>query len=81
MSLENLTRQDSIRYLLNRLALELFPPDGHLKDLAADLGVHPTTLSVWMQTGSVPRSKADWMQRRYGPDLAPADLLSSADRV
>lgn len=80
MSPEELNPQDRIRYLLNRMALELFPPEGHLKDLAADLGVHPTTLSVWMQTGSVPSSKADWMQRRYGPELAPYEWLVSTAR-
>ena len=68
-------RKERVKYLINRLALELFPPQGMLKDLADDIGVHPTTISLWLSAGSVPAPKARYMQRRYGVELAPAHEL------
>ena len=76
MNVEEMKAPDRVRYLINRAALELFPPCGYLRDLAADIGVDPATISVWMQRGDVPKPKALYMERRYGDELAPAALLS-----
>ena len=72
---QQIDRKERVKYLINRLALEMFPPQGLLKNLADDIGVHPATISLWLSAGSVPAPKARYMQRRYGLDLAPAHEL------
>lgn len=71
------TRQDLIRYYLRRMALEVHP-DAKYVTLAEAIDVHPMTLTVWIRWGRIPKKSARQLQRRFGPELAPADLLVGA---
>jgi predicted site-specific integrase-resolvase len=75
-----MTAQDRVRYILNHAALELFPPHGYMHELAESIGVHPQTMSNWLQRGDIPRHKALYMERRFGSELLPAALLCGAVR-
>lgn len=66
--------QEYVRYLLRRLALEV-TQKGDLASLAEDLGLHYVTIARWAAQGWVPRNRAEFMQRKYGEALAPANAL------
>lgn len=79
MITENLTPQDQVSLCLRQCALHLNPRTGYLKDLAAEMDVHETTLSLWMREGRIPRKAARRLQRRFGKKLVDLHLVSDCN--
>lgn len=76
---ENLSPQDQVSLCLRQCALNLSPRTGYLKDLAAELEVHETTLSLWIREGRIPRKAARRLQRRFGKKLVNLELVSDGN--
>lgn len=74
---KNLSPQEQVSFCLRQCALHLNPRTGHLKDLAEELEVHDTTLSLWIREGRIPRKAARRLQRRFGSKLVNLDLVSA----
>jgi transcriptional regulator with XRE-family HTH domain len=68
------TPQQQMTYVLRRCALELHH-DGEFARLADEMGVSPSTLSRWCRNGFMPRTKARWLERRFGT-LVPVDRIT-----
>ncbi len=47
----------------------------HLKHLADMMGLSPKVFSYWIRKGRVPRTKAEWLQRRF-PEIVTASTLT-----
>ena len=75
MSVQPGDRSNFIRYHLRRMALEVHP-DAQFAALAAEIDVHKVTLTTWIRWGRIPKKAARQLQRRFGPELAPAELLT-----
>lgn len=76
MNPESMTPQEQVSFCLRQCALALNPRTGYLKDLAAELEVHETTLSLWMREGRIPVKAARRLQRRFGKKLVDLELVS-----
>lgn len=64
-----------IERTIRRCALEL-DPSGQLKNLAAEMGVTPKVFRSWWKKGRVPKVKADWLETRFGREIALAEALT-----
>ena len=71
------SRNEQMQRILRRCALEL-DPSGQLAILAAELGIDPSAIRRWWLVGRVPKTKAEWLERRF-PDIADSAWLSGAD--
>jgi len=69
------TPAQQMAYVLGRCALELHP-SGELKHLADEMGVSPSTITRWKRLGVLPRTKARWLERRFGGSLVSVDNLT-----
>lgn len=61
-------------YVLHRCALEI-DTKGELGSLADEMGISAGTLSRWKRTGIMPRTKARWLERRFGK-IVPVDQIT-----
>lgn len=52
-----------------------FEHRAYLKDLADLMGISPKVFSYWTKKGRVPRTKAEWLQRRF-PGIVTASTLT-----
>jgi hypothetical protein len=68
------TPQARVSYILRRCALELHHL-GELTLLADEMGVSLNTVTRWAKVGRMPGTKARWLERRFGSDIAPHDQL------
>lgn len=69
------TPQQRMAYVLGRCALELHP-SGEAQYLADEMGVSPSTVSRWKSLGVMPRTKARWLERRFGKALVSVDNIT-----
>ncbi len=72
-------RSDTIRQALLTCVAELERENAHherayLKHLADLMGLSPKVFSYWIKKGRVPRTKAEWLQRRF-PSIVTASTL------
>lgn len=72
---ETMTGRQRVEYILRRCALELHYL-GEFTLLAEEMGVSDTTLWRWRRAGHMPMTKARWLQRRFGRDIAPVEHLT-----
>lgn len=78
---EEMTRQELVSFILRHCALRSDPRHGRLRVLAAQLGTHEVTISVWIKKGYVPYEQAKKLQSKYGRACAPlADLCPEENR-
>jgi hypothetical protein len=70
-----MTPPERVSYILRRCALELHHL-GELTLLAEEMGVTLNTVSRWKRIGYMPMTKARWLERRFGTELAPVNLLT-----
>lgn len=61
-------------YVLNRCALEI-NANGELAALADEMGVSASTISRWKRIGVMPRTKAQWLERRFGK-IVPVEHIT-----
>lgn len=72
--IQKISPQQRMTYVLRRCALEL-DHDGELTTLADEMGVSPSTLTRWQRTGFMPRTKARWLERRFGT-IVPVERIT-----
>jgi hypothetical protein len=48
---------------------------GELRHLAKEMGSVPKVFRYWINRGRVPRVKAQWLESRFGKDVANAESL------
>lgn len=46
----------------------------YLKDIAEMMGISPKVFSYWIKKGRIPRTKAEWLERRF-PEIVTASTL------
>lgn len=68
------TPQQRMTYILKRCALEL-DHSGELRLLADEMGISPGTITRWQTLGVMPRTKARWLERRFGK-MVPVELIT-----
>lgn len=73
-------RSDTIRRTLLACVAELERENAHherahLKHLADLMGISPKVFSYWVKKGRVPRTKAEWLRRRF-PSIVTASTLT-----
>lgn len=59
-----------------RMCAVALHPSGELQRLAKEMGVTPKVFRYWWTRGRIPRVKADWLQTRFGKEIADADQLT-----
>lgn len=69
-------KKKHIEYSLRRCALEIHHK-GELQRLASEMGLTPRVFSYWVAKGRIPRSKATWLENRFGKDVADASTLTA----
>jgi hypothetical protein len=71
----SMTRSEIVSYYLRLIALRVNPRTGHLTALAEELGVHPTTISAWIDKGYVPEFQVKKLVKRFGKKTVSLDEL------
>jgi len=69
------TRQDTVAFHLNVLALHVDPQRALLSKLAEAIEVDSVTLSRWKNQGFIPWHQVRRLLKKYGKRLVPADEL------
>lgn len=69
-------KKEACRAVLNGLAVIADPNRGDLKNLAFAIGRNENTLYQWRKKGWVPSHAAKHLEDRYGPEKAPARVMS-----
>lgn len=72
---EEMTQHELVSLCLRQCALALNPATGYLKDLAAELDVHESTLTFWMREGRIPAKSARRLARRFGARLVDVEKV------
>lgn len=73
---DDLTPQEHVALCLHSCALRVDPLHGHLKQLAAELDLHETTLSKWKRDGRIPLKAAKRLRKRFGAKLVNLEHVS-----
>lgn len=73
---DEMSPQEVVSLCLRQCALALNPGTGYLKDLAAELDVHESTLTFWMREGRIPMKSARRLLRRFGARLVDITKVS-----
>lgn len=71
----SMTRKELVSYHLRTLALLLDPRNGHLSKLAAEISVHSTRVTAWINQGYVPLFQVRKLEKRFGKKNVPSDEL------
>lgn len=74
---EGADRSTLVSLTLRQCALVVDPRYGRLSNLAEELDVHATTLSLWIREGRIPRKAARRLQRRFGKKLINLESVSA----
>lgn len=69
-----------LRFMINYLAL-LHSPSATYVALAKALGIHHTTLNVYIQRGSFGENVAQKIEKHFGPSIITADMLINPNNV
>ena len=72
---DSMSRNDLVSHHLRVLALIVDPRKGQLNRLAAEMDVHPTTVSAWISQGFVPWFQCKKLQKRFGKKKVALDDL------
>lgn len=71
--------EDYVSVTLRQCALIVDPKYGSLAQLALVLGLHETTLRVWIRNGRVPHKHALALLKRFGKKFIDFDRLVGDD--
>lgn len=73
---QELTPKEFVSVSLRQCALMLDPEYGRLSVLSHDLGVHETTVRLWIRTGQVPHKYGIALLKRFGKKWVDFDRLT-----
>lgn len=71
--------EDYVSVALRQCALIVDPKYGSLAQLAGHLGLHETTLRVWIRNGRVPHKHGLALVKRFGKKFIDFDRLVGDD--
>ena len=75
----DINQEDYVSVTLRQCALIVDPKYGSLAQLAATLGLHETTLRVWIRNGRVPHKHGFALLKRFGKKFIDFDRLVGDD--
>ena len=75
----DINQEDYVSVTLRQCALIIDPKYGSLAQLASHLGLHETTLRVWIRNGRVPHKHGLTLLKRFGKKFIDFDRLVGDD--